>query len=66
MYRLLQAAYVAAVFAIATSVTWAASLLPISNQAGATAACIAAGCFATTAALAWLPYPCPCHRKDSR
>lgn len=65
MYRLLQAVYVITVFAIATSATWAASLLPISSQAGATAACIGDGCFATTAALAWLPYPCPCHRKDS-
>jgi hypothetical protein len=46
-------------------VTWAASLLPISSPTGATAACIGAGCFATVAALAWLPCPCPCHRKDS-
>lgn len=61
-YRLLQVAYVIAVFVIATSATWAASLLPISNQAGATAACIAADCFATVAATTWLPYPT--HRKE--
>ena len=64
-HRLYPALYVIAVFALATGATTLASLLPISNPVGATAACIAAGCFATAAALAWLPTPCTCHRKDS-
>jgi len=58
------AAYVIAVFAIATGATWAASLLPITNPLTAWGVCVAAGCFATIGALTWLP--CPCQRKDGR
>ncbi|MDX3314707.1 hypothetical protein P1S61_37770 [Streptomyces sp. ME08-AFT2] len=65
-HRLYPALYVIAVFALAAGATTLASLLPIPNPLGATAACIAAGCFATVAALAWLPTPCTCHRKDPR
>jgi hypothetical protein len=55
-------AYCLAVFAIAVTAMWAASLLPISNSVGAWAACAGAGCFATVAATTWLP--CPERRKD--
>lgn len=67
MSRLLYSAtYVIAVFAIATGATWAASLLPINQPITAWGVCVAAGCFATVAALTWLPYPCTCHRKDGQ
>ncbi|WP_069769733.1 hypothetical protein [Streptomyces sp. LUP30] len=56
--------YVLAVTAIACAATCAASLLPIGNPLTAWAVCVTAGCFATAAATTWLPFPCPCHRKD--
>jgi len=58
------AAYVIAVFAIATGATWAASLLPITNPLTAWGVCVTAGCFAILAATNWLPYPS--QRKDGR
>jgi hypothetical protein len=63
-YRLWQAAYIAAVAAIAWAAVVAASLLPISSRVTAWGVCVAAGNFTALAALTWLP--CPCHRKDHR
>lgn len=60
------AVYVAAVTAIACAATYAASFLPIRDPFTAWGVCVAAGCFATVAALTWLPYPCTCHRKDGQ
>lgn len=62
--RLYSAAYIAAITAVATAATWTATLLPIGNPATAWAVNVAVGCFATLAAITWLP--CPCHRKDGR
>lgn len=58
--------YVLAVTGIACAATWAASLLPIDDGLTAWFACVAAGSLATVAATTWLPFPCPCHRKDPR
>jgi hypothetical protein len=63
-YRLLQAAYIAAVAALAWAAVVAAGLLPIVSQVTAWGTCIAVGNFTALAALTWLP--CPCHRKDHR
>jgi hypothetical protein len=59
-----QAAYVAAVLAIACAAVYAASLLPITNPATAWGVCVTAGNFAALAALTWLP--CPCHGWRNR
>jgi hypothetical protein len=55
-YRLHLAAYVAAVTAIACTVTWAASLLPVSPTT-AQAVCIVTGAIAVWLATAFLPCP---------
>lgn len=60
--RLYSAAYIAAITIAGSAATWTADLLPISSPTTAWGVNVAAGCFATLAALTWLP--CPCHRKD--
>lgn len=60
--RLYSAAYIAAVTVAGALATWLANLLPIGHPTTAWAANVTAGCFATLAAITWLP--CPCHRKD--
>jgi hypothetical protein len=55
-YRLHLAAYITAVLAIACTVTWAASLLPVSPTT-AQAGCIVTGAIAGWLATAFLPCP---------
>lgn len=57
MTRLLYAAYVLAVLAIALAATWTVNLLPIADPITAWATDVAAGCFAGLAATTWLPAP---------
>lgn len=61
-YVLAVAAYVTAITAIACTVTWAVSLLPIRDPITAWGVCVVAGCFTILAATNWLPYPS--QRKD--
>lgn len=60
------AAYVLAVTAIACAAVYAASLLPITDPVTASGVCTVAGAVGMLLADAWLPCPCPCHRKDQR